>query len=212
MMTAASKREQGDCAYTRPHPGREAQKAPLKELRDIMNMTKGKMPLGDISSLFPKSTTAFSSKHQNLIPEGPHKPIVSKPVGPKALPARQLPQKTEASHSQPAVAAKKNLSIRIPDGSPKAQQIRMFQFKSQSTKHANANSATNSSLTTDQQCAAMPLQPGCNIVIPNYEPAKCSLKRNGVIRAYAASTNQGLVRLVRARSSSIGIIMRTVCQ
>ena len=31
-------------------------------------------------------------------------------------------------------------------------------------------------------------------MIPNHEPTKCSLKRNGIVRAYAANTNQGLVR------------------
>jgi protein phosphatase 2C family protein 2/3 len=31
-------------------------------------------------------------------------------------------------------------------------------------------------------------------VIPNYESTKCSYKRNGIVRAYAANTNQGLVR------------------
>jgi len=38
------------------------------------------------------------------------------------------------------------------------------------------------------------LQPGPRIVIPNHEPTKCSFKRNGIVRAYAANTNQGLVR------------------
>lgn len=31
-------------------------------------------------------------------------------------------------------------------------------------------------------------------MIPNYESTKCSYKRNGIVRAYAANTNQGLVR------------------
>ncbi|CAD8135189.1 unnamed protein product [Paramecium pentaurelia] len=31
-------------------------------------------------------------------------------------------------------------------------------------------------------------------VLPNYEPTKCSSGRNGIIRAYAANTNQGIVR------------------
>jgi len=31
-------------------------------------------------------------------------------------------------------------------------------------------------------------------LIPNYEPTKCSFKKNGQVRAYAANTNQGLVR------------------
>lgn len=30
--------------------------------------------------------------------------------------------------------------------------------------------------------------------IPHYEPTKCSFKKNGQVRAYAANTNQGLVR------------------
>ena len=38
------------------------------------------------------------------------------------------------------------------------------------------------------------LQPGSRIVIPNHEATKCSFKRNGIVRAYAANTNQGLVR------------------
>ena len=40
----------------------------------------------------------------------------------------------------------------------------------------------------------MPLQPGARIIIPNKEPTKCSIKRNGIVRAYSAITNQGLVR------------------
>lgn len=31
-------------------------------------------------------------------------------------------------------------------------------------------------------------------MIPNHEQTKCSFKRNGIVRAYAANTNQGLVR------------------
>ena len=38
------------------------------------------------------------------------------------------------------------------------------------------------------------LQPGARIIIPNKEPTKCSIKRNGIVRGYSAITNQGLVR------------------
>ena len=38
------------------------------------------------------------------------------------------------------------------------------------------------------------MQPAHKIIIPNHEPTKHSLKRNGLVRAYAANTNQGLVR------------------
>lgn len=30
--------------------------------------------------------------------------------------------------------------------------------------------------------------------LPNHEPTKCSVKRNGIVKAYAANTNQGIVR------------------
>jgi protein phosphatase 2C family protein 2/3 len=46
----------------------------------------------------------------------------------------------------------------------------------------------------DDETKKLPLQPGTRIVIPNHEPTKCSMKRNGIVRAYAANTNQGLVR------------------
>ena len=42
--------------------------------------------------------------------------------------------------------------------------------------------------------AEMPLQPAHKIIIPNHEPTKCSVKKNGVVLAYAANTNQGIIR------------------
>jgi len=38
------------------------------------------------------------------------------------------------------------------------------------------------------------LQPGSTLEFPDYEPAKCSLKSNGIVKAYAVNTNQGIVR------------------
>ena len=46
----------------------------------------------------------------------------------------------------------------------------------------------------DNKQEKLALQPGTRIVIPNEETTKCSQKRNGIVRAYAANTNQGLVR------------------
>lgn len=46
----------------------------------------------------------------------------------------------------------------------------------------------------DEDTRKLPLQPGTRIVVPNHEATKCSLRRNGIVRAYAANTNQGLVR------------------
>ena len=41
----------------------------------------------------------------------------------------------------------------------------------------------------DDETKKLTLQPGTRIVIPNHEPTKCSMKRNGIVRAYAANTN-----------------------
>lgn len=38
------------------------------------------------------------------------------------------------------------------------------------------------------------IQPAHKIIIPNDDPTKTSNKRTGIVRAYAANTNQGLVR------------------
>jgi serine/threonine protein phosphatase PrpC len=40
----------------------------------------------------------------------------------------------------------------------------------------------------------IPLKSGKDIVVPNFEPTKTSVKRNGVVSAYAANTHQGIVR------------------
>lgn len=39
------------------------------------------------------------------------------------------------------------------------------------------------------EAAKLTLQPGSRIIIPNKEPTKCSIKRNGIVRAYSAITN-----------------------
>ena len=46
----------------------------------------------------------------------------------------------------------------------------------------------------DTAAVAKTLEPGTRISIPNDEPTKCSFKRNGIVRAYAAKTHQGIVR------------------
>ena len=85
---------------------------------------------------------------------------------------------------------RKNLEIKIPDHSPNAQNLfnKLKQFKSLSTRNSTIEAVT------PEQKLPLTLQPGHKIIIPNHEPTKCSLKRNGVVRAYAANTNQGLVR------------------
>jgi len=182
-MKTITTKSQSDVRFrSKEHP-----KAPLKELRDIMNKTKAKMPLGeishlcDISSLMPRTTTGFmATRHQNLIPEGPHKVLAKRDGNSKKENSFDNPKNNEES-SKSLLLKKKQLSIRVTDNSPKNQAIKLVQFKSLSTKHANEPKVN-------------PLQPASTISIPNYEPAKYSLKRNGIVAAYAANTNQGLVR------------------
>lgn len=47
------------------------------------------------------------------------------------------------------------------------------------------------------QYANYAFQPACKILLPpklTYEASKTSVRRNGVVRGYAANTHQGLVR------------------
>ena len=58
----------------------------------------------------------------------------------------------------------------------------------------NIESMVKDAVFTDGINTQFEIQPGQRIVIPNHEQTKCSFKRNGIVRAYAANTNQGLVR------------------
>ena len=40
----------------------------------------------------------------------------------------------------------------------------------------------------------IPLKSGKDIIVPNFDSTKTSVKRNGVVSAYAANTHQGIVR------------------
>ena len=80
----------------------------------------------------------------------------------------------------------KTLSITIPDLAPTLVQ---------SAKFLDLKCLTARNLQTEPpEDPAVPLQPASSIAIPNHEPAKCSLKSNGVVKGYGANTNQGLVR------------------
>ena len=69
------------------------------------------------------------------------------------------------------------------------------------------NYASNDSVRQDSQAnkqssplakyANYAFQPACKILLPphlTYEPSKTSIRRNGVVRGYAANTHQGLIR------------------
>jgi hypothetical protein len=71
--------------------------------------------------------------------------------------------------------------------------------KTNSSNILNAVASGNPGLTNmesinmhDQR--GLGIQPAHKIIIPNDDPTKTSNKRTGIVRAYAANTNQGLVR------------------
>jgi protein phosphatase 2C family protein 2/3 len=60
----------------------------------------------------------------------------------------------------------------------------------------------------DTEIASQKIKNGKDIVLPNFERTKCSVRRNGVVRAYAANTHQGLVRSYN--EDRVAIIMNIV--
>jgi len=51
-----------------------------------------------------------------------------------------------------------------------------------------------------------------SIILPNHLPTKCSAKKNGIILAYAANTNQGIIRSLFGLFYFVGSIMRIESQ
>ena len=56
-------------------------------------------------------------------------------------------------------------------------------------ENMNTKTSTNNNLQQTATTARKLQTP-----LPNHEPTKCSVKRNGIVKAYAANTNQGIVR------------------
>lgn len=70
-------------------------------------------------------------------------------------------------------------------GTPKPRQV---------NRPSPASSSLERSLNTPCNNGPPPLMTNKGMLVPNYDSAKCSVKHNGVVKAYAANTNQGLVR------------------
>jgi hypothetical protein len=61
-------------------------------------------------------------------------------------------------------------------------------------KNLNQNPQTSQNINNPHHLNSPTHIFGKNNPLPNHEPTKCSYKRNGIVKAYAANTNQGLVR------------------
>ncbi|CAD8160352.1 unnamed protein product [Paramecium pentaurelia] len=97
-------------------------------------------------------------------------------------------------------------SVNLPSHSPKIPFKRPFQADTinrsmENNKCRYSEKHLDQSPTQKLKAVAQPAyfsQEGLvltrNSKLPNYEPTRCSSNENGIIRAYAANTNQGIVR------------------
>jgi protein phosphatase 2C family protein 2/3 len=111
--------------------------------------------------------------------------------------------------------AKKKLSIEIPDTTNEDIQAQILKgnilpkdlgpHRSISVQNRTTTITQFSSLTPNEEEQPLnfvatkieediPLKSGKDIIVPNFESTKTSVKRNGVVSAYAANTHQGIVR------------------
>ena len=65
---------------------------------------------------------------------------------------------------------------------------------SQPPKSVEMSTILSGSIYTGNPLTAPPNIDPTKIILPKHDPTKCSTKRNGIIRAYAANTNQGIIR------------------
>lgn len=168
------------------------QKYPINEVCHL-GVLNSNMPqrIGLLTQPVSQYVMPHKAPHNTLIPEKcsirpPSLPPTERGKSPfSATQQINIPQATNISLSHCGEQQKKQgLSIKVQETSPSGAGPN----KSMSTRHASAE-------RTNKEIAKVPaLQSASSIVIPNDEPAKCSIKKNGLVRAYAANTNQGLVR------------------
>ena len=96
----------------------------------------------------------------------------------------------ESSHNKHEIVIDKSINEKRANSSQSRQLC--IKYKCLTTRESEQPSFTLGSNTP--QINNIPLQTAGKITIAGYLPAKCSLKSNGIIEAYAANTNQGLVR------------------
>ena len=105
-----------------------------------------------------------------------------------------LTAKSNLQNQSTTLSSPFNLHNEAKQLSSKAQTLELI--KSALTDENNTapclfNETTNNSKNLTQLSTSSVSK---NILIPNHEPTKCSVKRNGIVKAYAANTNQGIVR------------------
>ena len=154
--------------------------------------------LGSINATAVQRSTTMALHQRHQMTDGPHNPVNKPPLlspslqrPPSVPPTEKNRLLTEEAVTEQTLAKdmkpKRNLSIKT-DMSPKQNPAKLAQLKSLSTRHSDIEHSTS------EQAKVPPLMLASNVIIPNHDPAKCSVKKNGVVRAYAANTNQGLVR------------------
>lgn len=101
----------------------------------------------------------------------------------------------------PSYSQQENQNLQENSSSAQINNRNDIQSNNQSNNNYNNENIPPSSKTTttsnsnaNYQQAVPPANKKLLAPIPNHEPTKCSVKRNGIVKAYAANTNQGIVR------------------
>lgn len=198
-------------------------RAPLIEQKSILNMTQNKLPskISFTENSFalntegakiytPKTTTAISLRNFLKKQVVPTKENKSRGVNKTCITSQQNNLMTNAG----SVTQRKNdgqadlkITCRISKGispsSIKSNATERLSFKENLQPLKNIQIPSNTE--PEIKCCGteynymdnsqyIPLKLGTAITIPNHEPSKCSAKNNGTVKAYAANTNQGIVR------------------
>lgn len=169
---------------------------------------------------FPYSTTNMTSNRIGSVSTTGSLDNFLSQLSPKSLHLRSTSSKTYFYDHQKASSISRNESHHEPKSSHSIQNDSGLDRSTESrpnttfnTSNLNQNNQTQDETTNkseevyleyeddipfeyNKDFAHIPktLQKRTLAPIPNHEPTKCSIKRNGIVKAYAANTNQGIVR------------------
>lgn len=108
----------------------------------------------------------------------------------------------EANKSSSSVDSHHQFEAKSPSFAHSKNVYSSHQQENQQPGNENAPANSQNSTYNNESIANSSKTPSNNTAstkklstpIPNHEPTKCSVKRNGIVKAYAANTNQGIVR------------------
>lgn len=134
--------------------------------------------------------------------------------------SREATEESKISNGESQIMKRKNLSIQIPNDSADTSDSSHDRSNSAVPVYSNLATGPHRSVSVQNRTTTItqfttlddkesnkifnfestkieeqiPLKSGREIIVPNFEATKTSVKRNGVVSAYAANTHQGIVR------------------